>query len=314
MTILITGGAGFIGTRLAREFHDRGEKIVIFDRIIGDSLFAGVDKMTKVRGDISNWPEVLNVTGDHKIHTIFHLAGILSASSEEQPWASNNINAMGTYHVLEAARLFQVKKVIFSSSMGTYTVPRDTVVTEDTPQKPTLIYGVTKVFSELLGLYYHRKFNIDFRGIRFPQLIGPDVKAFGFGQYNPWLIEAAIKGEPFDIWAPEDTILPLRYIKDAIKSLIMLHDADESRIITRIYNLGQIIPPPSTKDIVNVVKKYYPDAKLNFKPDPKADVGLSTIPKIISGDRAAEEWGWRVSYSLEDTERDFIEEYKKSHI
>lgn len=94
----------------------------------------------------------------------------------------------------------------------------------------------------------------------------------------------------------------------------MLHEADESKIITRIYNLGQIMPPPTAKDIVDVVKKYYPDAKINFKPDPKAEIGLSTIPKIIKGDRAEEEWGWRVSYSLEDTVKDFIEEYKKYHI
>ena len=311
MAILITGGSGFIGVQLAREYLRRGEEIVIFDKFIDDTLFEEETRVTLIRGDITNLPEVLNVVKQYNPETIFHLAAILSVVSEANPWASININALGTYHVLEAARIFGARKVIFTSSMGSYTVTEDTVVTEDTRQRPTLIYGVTKVFSELLGLYYVRKFGLDFRGIRFPQLIGPNVKTFGFGQYNPWLIEAAVKGEAFEVWAPKETILPLLYIKDAIKSLIMLCDVEEGKLLTRVYNLGQIMPPPTAADVLNEVKKYYPDAQIEFKPDPNAAVGLKTIPKIIKGDAAEKEWGWRVSYSLEDTVKDFIKEYKE---
>jgi threonine 3-dehydrogenase len=311
MAILITGGAGFIGIELAKKFLKRGEDIVIFDKIIDDSLFAGDKKVIKVKGDITNWPEVLNVVQQNKIDTIFHLAAILSAISEANPWASININALGTFHVLDAARLFQVKKVIFTSSMGAYGVTQDAIVTEDTIQRPSIIYGVTKVFSELLGLYYQRKFGIDFRGVRFPQLIGTGVKTMGFGQYNPWLIEAAIKGEAFNVWVPEDTVIPLMYIKDAIKSLVLLYDAEESKLIKRVYNLGQITPPPSAKEVVDMVKQYYPDARINFKPDPNAVNVLKTIPRIIKGDNAEQEWGWRIEYSLDDTVKDFIAEFKK---
>jgi nucleoside-diphosphate-sugar epimerase len=219
---------------------------------------------------------------------------------------------MGTFHVLEAARLFHVKKVIFTSSMGAYGVNQETVVNEDTIQRPTIIYGVTKVFSELLGLYYQRKFGIDFRGVRFPQLIGPGVKTMGFGQYNPWLIEAAIKGEPFDVWVPEDTVIPLMYIKDAVRSLVMLHDADESNLKTRVYNLGQITPPPTARDVVDKVRSYYPDARIGFKPDLNALGVLKTIPRIIEGARAEEEWGWSIAYSLEETVKDFIENHREN--
>ena len=311
MAILITGGAGFIGTALAREFLRRGEKIVIFDKVIDDLLFAGEEKVVRIKGDITNWPEVLNVVSRYKVETIFHLAAILSAICEANPWAALSINALGTQYVLEAARLFGVKKVMFTSSMGSYAVTQDTIVTEETKQRPTLMYGVTKVFGELLGLYYQRKFGIDFRGIRFPQLIGPNVKTFGFGQYNPWLIEAAVRGEPFDVWAPEETVLPLLYIKDAVRSLVMLNDADEGRLATRVYNIGQIMPPPTVREIVDIVKRYYPAARINFKPDPNTAVGLKTIPKIIKGDAAEKEWGWRPAYSIEETVKDFIEEYKK---
>jgi nucleoside-diphosphate-sugar epimerase len=310
MSILITGGAGFIGAELTREFLKRGEEVVIFDKVLNEAL-TGEERVTQVKGDIANWPEVLNVVGTHKVDTVFHLAAILSAICEANPWSAVSINGLGTYYVLEAARLFGVRKVIFTSSMGTYTVTQDTVVTEDTKQTPMLMYGVTKVFSELLGLYYHRKFGIDFRGIRFPQLIGPHVKTFSFGQYNPWLIEAAIKGEAFDVWTAEDTMIPLLYIKDAVRSLILLSDADENTLATRVYNVGQIMPPPLAKDIADAVKKYYPDARINFKPDPDAAGVLKSIPRAIKGDVAEREWGWRVGYSLEDTVKDFIEEFKK---
>jgi len=311
MTILITGGAGFIGTALASEFLKRGEEVIIFDKVVDDSLLAGEKKVTRIKGDITNWSEVMNAVSRQKVESIFHLAAILSAVCEANPWAALSINAQGTQYVLEAARLFGVRKVIFTSSMGSYAVTPDTIVTEETKQRPALIYGVTKVFGELLGLYYQRKFGIDFRGIRFPQLIGPNVKTFGFGQYNPWLIEAAVKGEPFDVWVPEETVLPLLYIKDAVKSLIMLHDADEGRLSTRVYNVGQIMPPPTAKEIVHIVKGYYPDARINFKPDPNVAAGLRTIPRIIKGDAAEKEWGWRPTYSIEDAVRDFIAEYKK---
>jgi len=311
MATLITGGAGFIGLELTKTLLGRGENIILFDKAIDDSLFAGDNRVQKIKGDITNWPEVLNVVQQNKVDTIFHLAAILSAISEGNPWASININALGTFYVLEAARLFNVKKIIFTSSMGVYGVDQNVEVTEDTVQRPTIIYGVTKVFSELLGLYYHTKFGIDFRGVRFPQLIGPGVKTMGFGQYNPWLIEAAIKGKLFEVWVPEDTVIPLMYIKDAIRSIILLNDTPEHKVKTRIYNLGQITPPPTAKDLVNTVKKYYPDAQIIFKPDPKAVTVLKTIPRIIKGDIAEQEWGWKIEYSLNDTVKDFIQEFKR---
>jgi nucleoside-diphosphate-sugar epimerase len=179
MAILITGGAGFIGAALANALVQRGENVVIFDRALDRSIEGKDARIVSVQGDISNWSEVLQ------------LAAMLSAPSDANPWAAVNVNAFGTFYVLEAARLFNVKKVIFTSSLGVYSVDNDTVVTEETPQRPHQIYGVTKVFSELLGLYYHRRFGLDFRGVRFPQLIGPGARSSGFGQYGPRLIEAA---------------------------------------------------------------------------------------------------------------------------
>jgi threonine 3-dehydrogenase len=312
MGIFITGGGGFTGSRLADIFLQKNEKVIIFDLAFSDYLKnLTSDRLVLAKGDISNWHEVFNAVREHDVETIFHLAAMLTVPSEANPWASININALGTYHVLEAARLFNVRKVLFTSSIGAYGVTQDTIVTNTTVQRPNNIYGISKVFSELLGMYYHRKFNIDFRGVRFPSLLGPGVTTPGVGQYNPLVIEAAIKGETFEIWAPEDTIIPMMYIKDALRCLVMLYEAPEARINTRMYNVGQISPPPTAKELVAVIKQFYPEARITFKPDPAVMEILKTIPKVITADEAENEWGWRISYTLNDTIKDFIDEFKR---
>jgi len=236
---------------------------------------------------------------------------MLTVPSEASPWASINVNAIGTYHVLEAARLFGAKKVIFTSSIASYGVSQEAAVTNETVQRPNNMYGITKVFSELLGLYYHRKFGIDFRGLRFPSLLGPGVKSAGLGQYNPLVIEAAITGKPFEIWVPEETVMPMMYIKDAIEALLQLHDAPEEKIITRMYNSGQINPPPTARDLVDAVKRYYAEARVTFRPDPALMPMLKSLPRVFKSDEAEAEWGWRLRYSLEETVKDFIDEFKR---
>jgi threonine 3-dehydrogenase len=310
MAILITGGSGFIGASLAREFSGRSESVLLLDLHPPSPEIAGLKGVSFARADVGNFSEVLNAFAGRQVSAVFHLAAILSAPSEENPWGSLRVNALGTFHVLEAARLSGVPKFLFTSSMGTYTVSPDTPVDDDPPQRPVLIYGVGKVFGELLGRYYHRKLGLDFRGIRFPQLVGPGVLSGGFGQYNPRLIEAAVHGVAFDAWVPPETVIPLLYIKDAVRSLVMLHDAPEGNLKTRVYNVGQITPAPTAKDLVEEIRAHYPGARLGFAPDPKAVDVLNTIPRQISGDNAYKEWGWEPKYSLAEMVRDFIGEIK----
>jgi nucleoside-diphosphate-sugar epimerase len=102
----------------------------------------------------------------------------------------------------------------------------------------------------------------------------------------------------------------MMYIKDALRCLVMLYEAPEERINTRMYNVGQISPPPTAKELVAVIKHFYPEAHITFKPDPAVMEILKSIPRVITSDEAEAEWGWRISYSLTDTVRDFIDEFK----
>lgn len=313
MTILITGGSGFMGSNLVSTFLERGEKVILFSRSLNPTSGAGTDKLVRVRGDVASLHDVLNVVKEHGVEQIAHLAAMLTVPSEANPWASINTNALGMYNVLEAARLFGVKRVVMTSSMGSYNVTADTVVTEETAQRPKTIYGCCKVFAELVGMYYHEKFGLDFRGIRVPHIVGPGAKTASLGQFAPWLIEAAVKGEPFEVWVPESFILPMLYVKDVVRAFVELFDAPEAKMLSRMYNMGQITPAPTAGELVAEVRKHFPEARITFKPDPSAAAVLNTVPKTFKSDKAEKEWGWKFSYSLPAMVTDFIEEVKKAN-
>src|SRR5688572_9530551 len=154
MTTLITGGSGFIGANVARLLMARGEdRPVVFDRNSSPQRLDEIaDRVEIVQGDLGNFSHVLHAVERSRPEVIFHLGGMLSFPSEADPAAALHANALGTYHVLEAARLFKVPKVLFSSTIATYGMDiTEPVLTDDTIQRPELFYGITKVFGEQLG-------------------------------------------------------------------------------------------------------------------------------------------------------------------
>ena len=311
-SILITGGTGFVGMKLSKALLERGNQVVLFDILEPQEGGKEGVKATFIKGNLSNFAEVYNAVKDWKIEHIFHLAGMLVPQCEANPWAAFQANGLGTYYILEASRLFGVKKVIFPSTMGVYENPPDGLADDDTIQRPQSMYGVLKSFSELLGLYYHRKFGIDFRGVRFPNLVGPGTRTQGAGQYTAKMIESAIRGIPFEPWVAKETSLPMMYVKDAVRSLLELFDADESRIKTRIYNIGQISPLLTAGDLLEEIKKHFPKVSITFKPDLKLLENISVMPKQLNNEKARAEWGWSVRYGLKEMVEDFIKEFNRS--
>jgi nucleoside-diphosphate-sugar epimerase len=178
MAILITGGTGYLGTELVRNLLQRDEDIVIFDIAPRLEVLEGLKGNIKVvYGDLKVWPEVINAVKENEVNGIFHLGGLLGRDSEENPWASFQVNVAGSYHVLEAARLFGVKRVVFASSTGTYGLGAKGAVTDETLQRPTGMYGAGKLYIELLGRFYRRKYGLDFRCIRYSTVMGPGLVA-----------------------------------------------------------------------------------------------------------------------------------------
>lgn len=304
MPKLITGGMGFIGTYLAHELLAKGEEVVLFDLITHSPLIQDIkNKVEIVQGDLSSWAEVLEVVKRYKIDGIYHTGALLSASAEEKPIAAYQVNAGGTFNILEAARLFDVKRVIYTSTIASYGLGLDTV-NEDTIQMPISMYGVTKVFSERLGEYYHRKFGVDFRAVRLPSVIGPGRGGGGASAYSTLMISEPALKRPYQVFVEDNVVMPLLYIEDCINCLTKLYEVDNTRLKRRVYCIAGF--SPTAKEIAKAVKKILPEADLKFKPDPEMTQIVRSWPKYLEETRAEEDWGWKTKFSLEATVEDFV--------
>lgn len=313
MSILITGGTGFIGVGLAHRLVEKGEDVVLFDIAPRFERLADLEgKVKVVRGDLKVWPEVLNAVRDHNVTGIFHLGSMLSLPSEENPWASFQTNVAGTMYVLEAARLFNVKRLVFSSTAATYGLGIGEVVTDETLQRPINMYGSGKLYSELLGRFYHRKFGLDFRALRYLAVMGPGVKTMAITQYNAWMVENAALGKPFECFVTPDTAIPVMYVKDAIRAAEMLYAAPPEKIETMCYNVSGVSPAQKASELEAAIKEHIPDADITYKPDKVAMELMESLPiKVLDDTRARQEWGWQPQFdSYQKVVADFIREVK----
>ncbi len=311
MTMLITGGTGLIGSQLAKMLVNRGEKVVLFDIAPRYAAIEPIkDKVTVVRGDVANWSEVFNVVKGYKVKSIFHLGAMLSIPSDANPWAAYRVNANGIMHILEAARLFNVRKVVFTSTAAVYAGQSEGSfpINDSTIQKPGSMYGVTKLFGELLGRFYANKFGLDFRSVRLITVIGPGAKTKHMSQYMAWMIDYSLANKPFEVWVKEDVRGPFIYYKDAANALLMLHDAPSEKIKTRVYNLSGI--SLTAKEFADTVRKHIPSAQIIFKPDPEVEKLMGKGFGSIDESQAKKEWGWKLNYDIDEMIEDFKLEYK----
>ena len=313
MSILITGGTGFIGVGLAHKLVERGEKLVLFDVAPRSERVADIKGKVKVlQGDLKVWPEVMNAVMENNVEGIFHLGSMLSLPSEENPWASFQTNVAGTMYVLEAARLFGVKRMVFASTAATYGLGTGEVITDDTLQRPITMYGAGKLYGELLGRFYRRKFGFDFRALRYCAVMGPGVKTIAVTQFYSWMVENAALGRPYECFASEDAAIPVTYFKDAIRAIEMLYYAPKEQIKTVCYNISGVSPAQSAKELEMAIKKIIAEAKITYKPDPiTTEFFRSQSMRVIDDSQAREEWGWQPSYTdFEKLVKDFVQEVR----
>jgi threonine 3-dehydrogenase len=307
---LITGGAGMLGRQLARLLLARGDEVIILDLAPAAKLPADIrDCVTLVRGDLSNWAEVIDAVASTHPDTIYHIGALMPPASEQAHATAYGVNVSGTVHVLEAARLFQVGTVVYSSTTATFSPDLPEVVPNDFPQMPVTMYGVTKLCSERLGEYYHRRYDVDFRAVRFLSILGPGrIPGFGWSAYTSLVIEECAKGNPYVLKVNESLRLRFIYVKDAALSLIKLGDANNSSLTTRCYNLDGF--SASTREIVDAVRKHVPDAHITYEFDPNyqrvMDTQYGNIQRRMDDRLARGDWGWAVSYALEEAVGDFV--------
>ena len=263
MTTLITGGTGFLGAEVARVLLSGGcAGITLFDldpsteRLIGLS-----DEFNVIRGDLAEASDVDAAVASSRPDTIYHLGGMLSAPSEADHAAAFRANAVGTFNVLESARTHGVSKVLYASTINTYghDLPEDGV-DDHTLQRPAMFYGTTKLFGEHMGRFYRRRFGLDFRGIRYPSIVGPGVTTPGISQYTSRAIEASARNEPYTIFVEPRTRVPIIYIRDAAEAIVKLAAAPADRIETVVYLLAGTTPTPTAQELADAIRARLPSA------------------------------------------------------
>lgn len=307
MNTLVTGGNGFLGSYLVKELIKEGNNVSILD-LTDKNMYLNVGEKNKVvqhRGNLSSLSHVMDAVKKSKPQKIFHLGTMLSIPSNEDPQTAFSVNAEGTLNVLEAARMFDVKQVLYASSIAVYgkDITGDEV-NDHTLQRPTTAYGVFKVFSELIGQFYADKYGIDFRALRFSSIIGPGSKIKHVSVYNSWAIEKSGFGEPYALFVEPQIKCPVIYFRDAIASLISLSKVPVESIKTRCYNATGM--EVKAEDIVKAIKRKRPEAVLKYEPETFAmDFFRPFQTKKYVDEKAIEEWNFTIQYDLDRMIDDF---------
>ncbi|OGO37822.1 MAG: hypothetical protein A2147_03935, partial [Chloroflexi bacterium RBG_16_57_8] len=252
-----------------------------------------------VRGDLGVQSDVLNAVKDNGVTEIYHLGSMLTGVSEDNPWGSFQANVVGTYNVLEAARLFGVKKIMFTSTLGTFGIGFGDVIDDSTLQRPITMYGCGKLYGEGLGRFYKKKLGLDFRSVRFAYMVGWNVRTPN--HWAPPMIEDAILGKPHEcVYATPETAVSLVHVKDAARACVMVLDSPVESIKTMNYNVTGVPRHVSASELEGVLKKRYPRFTVSYRKETLPGVleqnRMYGRVKKFDDSRAREEWGWEPFY------------------
>lgn len=303
--ILITGAFGQIGSELSPILQKKFgiDNVVMLAHHKIPENFSGIVET----GNTVDAHRMKEIVEKYQIDTIFHLASILSAKGEQNPNFTWQIN-MSLKNILDLAVEHKLK-IFWPSSIAVFgpTTPRD-----NTPQRtvlePTTMYGVTKLAGELLCQYYFLKHGVDVRSVRIPGVISWKTEpGGGTTDYAVGIFYGALEYGKYQCFVREDTVLPMMYMDDAIRSILELMEADASRIKIRTsYNLAAI--SFSAKELEEEIKKHL-SLYVSYVPDESQKIADSW-PRSIDDSFAREEWGWKHEYDLEKMVKVMIEKLK----
>ena len=306
--ILVTGASGQIGSELIPELRKLyGEENVIasVNKTPMTDEVQNSGPNTKI--DIRNIDQINNAIKKYNIDTIYHLGSILSASAEINRKLAYEVNFNGLNNILESSLLNSVKKVMVVSSIAAFgpETPSDNTP-NDTIQKPNTHYGISKVFTELLGNYFSTKLNLDVRGVRLPGIISWKVEpTAGTTDYAVAIFYEAIRKKYYTCPLSENTTLPMMYMPDAILSLIKLAQAEKSQLKHFAdFNVNSMSFTPA--DLAIAIKKRIPEFEINYKINPILQSIADSWPDKLDDSVARKEWGWKPKYDLDSMVDDMI--------
>jgi len=257
--------------------------------------------------DVTRARELQDVVLRYEIDTIFHLASLLSAVAEEKPHMAWDVNMGGLYRVLEVARQRHCA-VFFPSSIGAFGPGTPTERTpQDTIQRPNTMYGVTKVSGELLCDYYHQRFGVDTRGVRYPGLIS-HVAPPGGGttDYAVEIFYEAIRHGRYTCFLRPDSCMDMMYMPDALDAAIGVMEADPARLVHRnAFNVTAMTFTPAV--LASEIQKHLPGFEIDYDVDPVRQAIADSWPDSLDDQAARDEWDWQPKYDLATMTREMLE-------
>lgn len=313
-SILITGACGQIGTELTQELRERYGR----NNVLATDIKTELPPEIRETGpyqilDVTDVSGLKQIIIKNKIDTIYHMSAILSATGEKKPQIAWNVNMMGTYNILEAAREFNVGQVFVPSSIAVFgpetpkhKTPQETILL------PKTIYGVTKVAGELLSEYYVSRFGLDVRGCRYPGIIShKTLPGGGTTDYAVAIFYEAVKYKKYTCFVSENTRLPMMYMPDCLKATLDLMEADFRRLKHHsCFNVSGM--SFTAGELAAEIKKHIPEFKCTFNPDERQQIADSW-PSTIDDSAARSEWGWDPDYDLQSMTKDMLAVLTKRH-
>jgi nucleoside-diphosphate-sugar epimerase len=304
--ILVTGAMGQIGSELVPALRDRFG----LDAVVASDLRI-MPRERPSHGiyehlDCTQAAQILELVRRYEVGTIYHLAALLSAVAEDKPHVAWSINMGGLYNVLEVARQYRAQ-VFFPSSIGAFgpTTPRENTP-QVTIQRPTTMYGVTKVAGELLCDYYAGRFGVDARGLRLPGLISYVAPpGGGTTDYAVEIFHHALRYGRYTCFLKADTRLDMMYMPDAIAAMIALMQADAGRLTHRnAYNVSAMSITPT--ELAAAIGRHMAGFAIDYQVDPGRQAIADSWPRSVDAQAARQDWGFAPRFDLAGMTQDML--------
>lgn len=297
---LVIGAAGQLGIelvlRMQKEFGV--DSVDISDIRVPDNDAAMRSKFLHL--DATDESALSKILEEGQYDEVYHLAAMLSATGEKKPLAAWDLNMQSLLNVLEAAKEGWIKRLFWPSSIAVFgpSTPKNSVP-QDSPLDPTTVYGISKQAGEFWCRYYHEKYGVDVRSVRYPGLIGHrSVPGGGTTDYAVDIYHYAAKDEPYTCFLQADQALPMMYMDDAVRGTLELMGAPKSKITVRTsYNLGAMSFTPS--EVGESIRQQRPQFELRYAPDQRQAIAASW-PSSIDDSAANRDWGWQPRITIDD--------------
>ncbi len=282
MSIMVTGGTGFIGNRIIRKLLDRGEDVVCFDLAPPrNNLEPYADRINFYRGDISQIPHLLEAINTFDVRKIIHMAALLPPDTEDRPHFGMSVNIQGTNNVFEAARWSNIERVVYASSIAVYGVQEtfgDRPINETDLSDPINVYGMTKAANDFSAGRYRERYNMDIRGVRICTVFGHGRVTGMTGMIGGLMMSLPAIGKPVTMQFDPNEASPMIHAEDAAEIFVQV--SLSNNLQHPIYISGGHLA--TIQDISNIVKEYVPEAQITTGDRPVPHVYLVDNSRMLS--------------------------------